>query len=696
MSLYTPLFPPTNPPPSRMASSSSLSSVETAKRPPILSYSSRLSQWHLAIAALPDELCPPSAPSSPTSKARSEKLQAEINQAVQNGLNASDFCKLRSTGLGYATTKPITNVPETTNEQEQDVPWILADTEEEWFEWERMMSERRAKSTGKVREAFAPPDVKSRNAREKVMNWKARLQPSSSHASVHTVSNGSPLGFPVIKRTSMLKESKPKASCFVTPREVMPQISAIGKESTLPDVIKEQPAVIQQESNKEGTGTANDGYIDRTCPKVRHVLPTTLSVSEKNGGWSAAQPDLVGLSEFSTFPPPSFPSDLPTSTPKNILRPSEVSDALPPPSFPSDLPTSTPKETNGIKLVSTEESKKEEQVQLVVSESRPPEFQIAKQQPVHSTPLSPPNFSSNSPVLQRVTQQRAESTTAEHVQDPPTSLSAQTRPLTPPPEDGGPASSSLQNSPHTPERQGLKRYRDASPDNAGYGHNAGPTTPQYSINGVGAIHDSAFPRTPIFQIPAVDLLATSQRSKPRPRPPSRKQFAQHMELEGGAAGESSGDGLGEPSPAKSDRSYFSSPASGDSSGSSRGSTHHIPDSPTSPLGFTQNSGLFAPIGESTQVSPKAKAQARLTSMRPLGSQTASLRAGSQRGLSRASSGLLGMAYNSQFDVDAQVNQLSNFLEQDVDLSAWGRDTDDDDDDEVAVEKLTFSTTPITF
>lgn len=51
---------------------------------------------------------------------------------------------------------------------------------------------------------------------------------------------------------------------------------------------------------------------------------------------------------------------------------------------------------------------------------------------------------------------------------------------------------------------------------------------------------------------------------------------------------------------------------------------------------------------------------------------------------------MGMAYNSQFDVDGNVDRLSSFLEKDVDFGAWVRDLDDEDrpSDEVHVEKLT--------
>ena len=79
MSIYTPVFPQTEPRPLEASQSSSVSdSPATARRPQAVSYTSRLSHWHLSIATLPEELCPASEPSSPASKERSANLQTVI------------------------------------------------------------------------------------------------------------------------------------------------------------------------------------------------------------------------------------------------------------------------------------------------------------------------------------------------------------------------------------------------------------------------------------------------------------------------------------------------------------------------------------------------------------------------------------------------------------------------------------------
>ncbi len=42
-------------------------------------------------------------------------------------------------------------------------------------------------------------------------------------------------------------------------------------------------------------------------------------------------------------------------------------------------------------------------------------------------------------------------------------------------------------------------------------------------------------------------------------------------------------------------------------------------------------------------------------------------------LGRGSSGVFGMGYNSQFDVEGQVGLVSDLLERDVDFDGWLRD-----------------------
>ena len=87
------------------------------------------------------------------------------------------------------------------------------------------------------------------------------------------------------------------------------------------------------------------------------------------------------------------------------------------------------------------------------------------------------------------------------------------------------------------------------------------------------------------------------------------------------------------------------------------------------------------MGQSTQhLSPSdlelAAQRAQLTS---------SQNGGLGSGLHRASSGLAGMVYNSQFDLESRVNEVSDFLGKDVDFGAWIREEEEEE-----VDRLEFS------
>lgn len=47
--------------------------------------------------------------------------------------------------------------------------------------------------------------------------------------------------------------------------------------------------------------------------------------------------------------------------------------------------------------------------------------------------------------------------------------------------------------------------------------------------------------------------------------------------------------------------------------------------------------------------------------------------GQGTGLSRGGSGVFGMGYSSQFDVEGQVGMVSEILDRDVDFDGWLRD-----------------------
>lgn len=209
-----------------------------------------------------------------------------------------------------------------------------------------------------------------------------------------------------------------------------------------------------------------------------------------------------------------------------------------------------------------------------------------------------------------------------------------------------------------------------------------PVTPVSRGKGLGNAKGLPVPSTPDpHPLPTLtELLASSRRSRMRPRPPSRKntphshadsrgsnRVSDH-ELELPVVAEnddqrSAREHTPEPSPAKT---YFSSPASGSSD--SPGSVAQRARSPVSPL-FTQHPSAFMPKFVSTQ--------------QPGGNTDDPFVGGfaqTQGSVTRGGSGFFGMGYSSQFDVEGHVEQVSELLERDVDFNGWIRDLDDEEEE----------------
>ncbi|KAH7911107.1 hypothetical protein BJ138DRAFT_1007309 [Hygrophoropsis aurantiaca] len=168
---------------------------------------------------------------------------------------------------------------------------------------------------------------------------------------------------------------------------------------------------------------------------------------------------------------------------------------------------------------------------------------------------------------------------------------------------------------------------------------------------LGDSGDAVLSTTPPRNLPTLDeLLASSRRSKPRPRPPSRKlPFTVDTASAGHIAPLRPQTPIQEENPSPT-KSYFSSPASpSESPGSPRGLLLRSPVSPM--LSFAQNPNAFLPQYTSTQ-QPGVKG-------------------GPSTG--RTGSGLFGMGYSSQFDVEGHVDRVSELLEKDVDFDGWLRD-----------------------
>ncbi|THH21244.1 hypothetical protein EUX98_g8423 [Antrodiella citrinella] len=189
-----------------------------------------------------------------------------------------------------------------------------------------------------------------------------------------------------------------------------------------------------------------------------------------------------------------------------------------------------------------------------------------------------------------------------------------------------------------------------------------------------------------------DLLASSRKSKTRPRPPSRKLSSPAVDVTISSNYPNQHEAetrhnvlpvlledasVPDISPAKT---YFSSPASGSAHSTPE---HRRPRSPISPLfgtgggniSMNMNISHFSPPFTSTQHGHGHEPGSGSSQYGGLGGE-------SQRGhgLVRGSSGLFGM-YNSQFDVEAQVGQVSDLLDRDVDFGEYLKDVDEDEEQE---------------
>ncbi|EKM56135.1 uncharacterized protein PHACADRAFT_209631 [Phanerochaete carnosa HHB-10118-sp] len=344
---------------------------------------------------------------------------------------------------------------------------------------------------------------------------------------------------------------------------------------------------------------------------------------------------LKGIADLSEmeFIPPSFPQQLDTSTPPpNATKRSKPSPI--PYHFPSS-PSSSPQLPNLLDHIV---------FPLASSSDLPqPSSDVEKR----SRPITPPSGASQRSAFVK----RAKNT-------PP----ADPAPLAPPPPSTPPQPASP---PHTPPRL-LSSGR-------GLGNAKGPPVPYTPERG---------------SLPTLtELLASSRRSRPRPRPPSRKLQSltttpaperpptDDLALLPALAEEAvhACSRSREPSPAPSRaRTLLSSPASGSS-----GSPHSSGAVPSRPR--TPESPLFAPAQQQQQQQQQHQHQQQQQQL-PAAS-FAPLYASTQAGalalapLGHASQSQAGgmVGYSSQFDVEGQVGLVSDLLERDVDFDGWLRD-----------------------
>ena len=644
-------IPPTCPPSlatiAAMASSSSSSSSSEIDNQ--LTLAERISKAQQAFASLPEELRPPSRPGSPQMSARAQGLKQAIVKAVTEANSnpthpkwghVTHMVKLQCTRRGYKSVEEGVRIGDTQKANITNVEWMLPETEEEWDRyvrrWGKKFNSRNRTSkyfqTEEADEIEHSPTRKAEIIRERITTWQANVVAMEDPAPSQDVRPSTPVEGTT---TSMTAVEKGKAQEAILPGGLSQSSLGftVGKRPTVPTAKKQvkpnnDPPIPAAPEPRQPQKPPSDVRMSSSLPQSEAVAPVVDApqptpnpgpnavIAEVSEMVSTIEPNVEPLlkAETQSFLPPSFPSQLQTSTP-----PRDKARAKPPPILPSS-PLSSPPPTQHItkpalaspfaqraQKRSRNDSPRQNDAMDISDELRPRR--------------SPPNKK------QRTTVPERESS----MPIPP--------PSTPPP---------VSSCDHEEDVSPVLRH--------GLGNANGlpiaPTTPERKT------------------LPTLtELLATSRRSKARPRPPSRKTKSTNpsplkttllpaAEISTRADGEAGVAADRSPSPA---RTFFSSPASGSSSSSPRFRAR----SPVSPL-FSQNPHAFAPAFVSSQ-------PGGLLGFGGAGSQA-------PLPLARTESGLLALGYNSQFDVEGGVSRAAELLDRDVDYADWLRDIPEAEDE----------------
>ncbi|TFY51744.1 hypothetical protein EVG20_g10858, partial [Dentipellis fragilis] len=362
------------------SSSSGSSSTRATPRPTPAAYSARLSQWHVALAGVPPELCPPS-PMSDVDEESVEDLRADIRAALTAargeptsgkwahvaGLMRMGCTRGRWRGAGARGT-PVDSGGDSSGDGAR---WFLAETDEEWFEWERQRAtEKIAKRRkGKDIAASAVPAASAEpepgferssaeliKAREKVERWQLDVVavPESEPTPApdaqdrdggedeaggvagpqrrpeegdHDPKQPSPLGFAVVKRATIPASTGRKRKATAPSKQPL-STSRFFHNDNRTDADAAHTDVDGAVPPAVALGRASRNEIEQETNTRRRSL-SGPSISKQ-------PPRVQRINEI--YIPPSFPSDLRTSTPPRRISGSTASKTKPPPI----LPTATP------------------------------------------------------------------------------------------------------------------------------------------------------------------------------------------------------------------------------------------------------------------------------------------------------------------------------------------------------------------
>ncbi|KAI0668296.1 hypothetical protein C8Q78DRAFT_1155529 [Trametes maxima] len=617
-------------------------------------------------ASLPEELCPVSRSSSPSCETRTAAWISQFADALQAAGSdtthpkwgyVSRLSQLAATSRGYVGVAPGVRMGDGRKVSVgKNFEWELPETEEEWVRYEKKFE---AAVKTEAKRAKSKSDAKAtRTSKYWPTPTEERLQASSSRpqpavskaelirkkverwqAGVATDPEDTPASQGTTEPSQSSKTNKGKAKAKVKePAAPGEKVQAslgfrVVKRSSVTDAkgshiaasqSKATPPVAPPDSPNRKAPPKSTGEASQPLKPYDGVqLPERPLIEEL--------PQIAEVSELS-FLPPSFPSQLRTSTP-----PLNSKRQKPAPIAPRSPPPSLPQSPNSSKSF---DASRPQRPDPPMASSSPPEAPPARFLPKRarspdSSPDSRMDVSVQSPLPNAPPQKRARIVPLSE-QEPTSSGPQPVPPSTPPP-----ATSPLK----------------------------APVTPVSRGKGLGNAKGLPVPTTPDpHPLPTLtELLASSRRSKQRPRPPSRKHTPQSTTVAGTKSmrGHTEAeeelpmveDGRESPSPTKT---YFSSPASGSSDSGSV-----LQRSPVSPL-FTQNPGAFVP--------------AFVSSQRPSANDDDPFLGGRVQSQNQSQGGgFFGMAYNSQFDVEGQVDRVSELLERDVDYNGWLRDLDEEEE-----------------
>ncbi|EMD34267.1 hypothetical protein CERSUDRAFT_125460 [Gelatoporia subvermispora B] len=625
------------------AASSSSSSSSSHPIADCAEVADRLRRARERLADVPEVLCPSSCPPSPVQHGHNKSIEAKLKSAMSAAGNdpthpkwghVSFMLRTACTSRGYVGAAPGIRIGQGRKLAVDNVAWQLPDTEVEWDEYEKKWDEwtrQRDLSSAKTSK-FWPKDTPQRPSKaelvkEKVSAWQAKI----THDGLEDPA--SPLEATHLSR--VIDKGKAKDTGRL----------AVMKQSPLGFVVV-KPSTSSQKHTKDIShivpdATVVDGFAhDRA---VRNPFPANSAAqrSSKLLQPPTAAARIGDLSEMD-FLPPSFPSQLQTSTPQQEVNGKKRREKPPP--IPRHMDISQSPHLLGI--------------------ASPPFYSQGSHDDVHHDPP-------------RAVSDRGKRVRSLTTEDPGVSYTPRTTSNVSPSMKKARLSPSASTSsspvPKTPPTR-LSR----------------PSTPPHPALQMGEIISAGEMFVPLLPNPRAlptltELLASSRRTRVRSRQTSRKNKAPDVLQrdtiltvhKAPAQIHAAQPLMTDASPRKTSFSSFasvSSPASPDV-------VRHRPASLVSPF-FTQNSDAFAP--------PFVSSMHHDGGVGPAGGGGGFLGQGGYSSapgfpLTRGGSAVFSMGYNSQFDVDGRVDRVSELLDRDVDYSGWLRDIPDDEETPLPAE-----------